>query len=301
VKKTFVACALLCANLPASAKDNGIKLSEADAATLQGKTLALTVHERPNFMAMTAGKAMFAMVGAGAMALAGDKLVDDNHVADPARLIQIQLADLLRDADGMQPMAQDTTPTKAENARELATSHPKADYVLDVRSTHWNFAYFPFEWGQYWIGYSVEVQLVDTKSGRQISSAYCSANTQTNKNPPSREQIEGNGAQLLKDVTTALAWTCVQSMATDPFQFPAAKIPATPAEYVDPLSALAKTGASAAPDASPSATTGASQATPNPEAAGSASSPAVSPLPPAAASPSTPAPTPSGSAAQDNH
>src|SRR4051794_29356387 len=92
MKNVFLLVSLAIAGAPAFAKDKMIPLSEADAATLQGKKVALTVHERPTFVAMTAGKAGFGLLGVAAMASAGNKLVDDNHVQDPAGIVRTQLA-----------------------------------------------------------------------------------------------------------------------------------------------------------------------------------------------------------------
>ena len=125
MERTILTCALLFTSLSVLAADKLIPLSPADASTLQGKTLALTVHERPNFIAMTAGKATFALFGVGAMVIAGNKLIDDNHVADPAQIVRTNLANALRDADGMQPMPADKTATKAEKPAQIAATHPE--------------------------------------------------------------------------------------------------------------------------------------------------------------------------------
>ena len=295
MNKTILACALLCACMSAAAKDQVVKLSTADATALNGKTVALTVHDRPTFIAMTAGKATFAILGVGAMAVAGNKLVVDNHVADPARIIQTNLANMLRDVDGAQLLAPDATPTKAEKPAEIAATHRKADYVLDVRSGGWNYAYYPNQWGHYWIGYSVQIQLVDAKSGRQVANAVCNTNTQANHNPPTREQIEGNGAQLLKDVTTGLGWTCVQLLATQLFNIPADKTVATPAEFVDPLVSLGKPGTPDSKTAGASPAGSAPQSVPKPDASGDVA-PSPAPAPPA-----PPAMTPPATGTEASH
>ena len=62
---------------PLAANDDLIKLSAEDAARLNGKSLAITKHQRPSFVAMTPGKASFALLGAGAMIAAGSVITDD--------------------------------------------------------------------------------------------------------------------------------------------------------------------------------------------------------------------------------
>ena len=56
MKTTLLASALALAALPAAAKDKVIPLAPADAVLLQGKTVAVTLHERSDFGAMTAGE-----------------------------------------------------------------------------------------------------------------------------------------------------------------------------------------------------------------------------------------------------
>jgi len=255
MKHTILACALMLAAGAASAKDKPIPLNETDAAALQGKTVALTVHERPSFSAMTAGKAGFGLFGAGAMISAGNKLIDDNGVADPAINVREQLATVLGQVYGAQVQAPDATPTKATKPKELAALHPQADYVLDVRSGGWMYAYYPTDWNSYWIGYSAQVQLIDTRTARQVSNLACNATTQKHVNSPSRDDMHGNKAQLVKDVTTALGWTCVQLLAKEQFHFPADKVPATPSQWIDPLADFAKARGNAGNGMTPAGST----------------------------------------------
>jgi len=237
----------------ATAKDKMIPLAEADVLALKDKTIALTVHERPSFVAMTAGKAGFGLLGVAAMASAGNKLIDENHVADPVEIVRTNLAAGLQNAYGAKLQPTDTTITEAKKPKEIAATHPEADYVLDVRSAGWNYAYYPAKWGSYWIGYSVQVQLVDTKTDRQVSNMACGANTRQSPKAPSREQLHANGAQLLKDVTASLGWICVQLLAKEQFHFAPEQVASTPAEYVEPLASIADTAPADVAAATPSA------------------------------------------------
>lgn len=223
----------------ASAKDKVIPLSEADAAALRGKTVALTLHERPSFTAGTAGKATFALLGAGAMIAAGNKLVDENGVQDPGILVRAQLAAILRDVYGATVLDADRETTAAKKPKDIAALHPQADYVLDVRSGGWMFFYYPTDWNDYWVGYSVQSQLVDTKTARQVSNMACNANTNQSPVRPSREQLIQDRAQLLKDVTQHLGWICTQLLAKEQYRLAPEQTPAIPAEYENPLARLA--------------------------------------------------------------
>ena len=78
--------------VPSLARPKLAPLPEATAATLAGKTLAITRRgEKPSFMAMTAGKATFALLGAGAMAVEGNRIVRENGIADPADTVEAVL------------------------------------------------------------------------------------------------------------------------------------------------------------------------------------------------------------------
>lgn len=254
--KGHVALLLLLAATTAQAKDQVMPLSEADATALSGKTVAVTLHERPSFTAMTAGKAGFGLFGVGAMVSAGNKLVDENHVEDPAVLIRSQLASSLASAYGAQMQPVDTTPTASKKKpKEIAAAHPQADYVLDVESAGWMYSYRPTQWDIYWVSYSVQVKLV-TKDGRLASNLACSGHTQAHPASPSRDELHANGAALLKQVTASLGWNCVQLLARQQFRIPDDKIAATPAEFADPLTARKAKPASAvaaAPAAAPAA------------------------------------------------
>lgn len=252
MKTTLLACALALAALPAAAKDKLIPLTPADAALLQGKKIAVTMHERPSFSAMTAGKASFGLLGAAAMIKAGNDLVDANQIVDPAVLVRERLGSSLAQTYGAEVLPVDTTATKAKKAKDVATTHPEADYVLDVRSGGWGYVYFPTDWNNYQIMYSVQVQLVDVKTGRQVSNAACNASSKANKTPPTREQLHADGAQLIKDYTTALGWNCVQLLTQQQLGIPAEQVPAVPEPYAGLI--LRFTPGQAAPAPAPVAT-----------------------------------------------
>lgn len=230
--------ALLLLAAGASAKGKVVPLSEADAAALRGKTVALTLHERASFTAGTAGKATFGLFGAAAMISTGNKLVDENGVQDPAIQVRAQLAALLRDTYGANVLEVDAQATDATKPKEIAALHPQADYVLDVRSTGWMFFYYPSDWNSYWVNYTVQSQLVDTKTARQVSNMACLADTRKSPARPSREQLVDEKAQLLKDITQHLGWTCTQAFAKEQYRVAAEQVPAMPAEYQNPMARL---------------------------------------------------------------
>jgi hypothetical protein len=243
---------------PVFARPKLTPLPEATAATLAGKTLTITRRrEKPSFMAMTAGKATFAMLGAGAMAVEGNRIVRENGIADPADTVESILVPALTKQYGIKLTSESGHSIAPGNdLKQILAVAPGADLILDIRSIGWNFAYYPTHWGTYWVGYGVEVQLLDTKAGTVLANVPCSANTQKNAAAPSKEALVGDGAQLLKDTLASLAWMCSRLVANDGFHIAAENLPETPASFVDPLAGHAanQAGHSPAPGAQPAST-----------------------------------------------
>jgi len=220
----------------AMAKNEMLPLAAQDAQALQGKTIAQTAHEPPSLVAMTAGKAAFGLFGAAAMSAAGNAWVKEKQIPDPALGIREQLGALISQTYGAQMLPLDATPTKAKKPAELAKLHPEADYVLDVRSAGWNYAYYATQWGNYWVGYSVQVRLVDTHSGRLVSNVACNSHTMNEKDPPpTLDMLQADDARLFKHITAALGARCVQVLAKEQFLLADAQVPPLPAALANVL------------------------------------------------------------------
>jgi hypothetical protein len=274
---------------PTLARPKLVPLPEATAASLAGKTLAVTRRgEKPSFMAMTAGKATFALLGAGAMAVEGNRIVRENGIADPADTVEAVLVPALGRQYGVKLMPESGHSIAPGNdLKQIIGAAPGVDLILDIRSTGWNFAYYPTHWGTYWVGYGVEVQLVDAKSGTVLADAACGSDTRKNAAPPSKDALLGNGAQLLKDTLSSLSWMCTRLLASDGFHIVPANVPETPSALTDPLTAYAakQSGqgqtAGAQPVATPPAPSPPAPApTPDAPATGSAEEPAAAPATP---------------------
>lgn len=277
------AMALCLSPLGARAAKAPTPISDADAAALRGKTAAVTLHETPSFIAMTAGKAGFGLLGVAGMVKAGNDFVKNNEIADPAILLRDRLGAMLQDTYGLQVKPVDATVTEEKKPAKLAALHAAdADVVLSVRTLGWNYGYYATDWSHYWVGYAAEVQLIDAKTGKSLSQANCGANTQANPIKPSLENLRADRAQLTKDILDGLGWLCVQLLAKDQLKIPQDRIPAIPAEYVNPLLRLQPAGA---PAAAPAAATDAAATT----------APAPTEAPAEAPATGTPATPPTGS------
>jgi hypothetical protein len=129
--------------------------------------------------------------------------------------------------------------TPGNQLKQIIESKPGADLILDIRSIGWNFNYYPPRWGTYWVGWGVQVQLIDVKSGIVLSDMPCGGNTQKNSAAPSKQALLDNGAQLLKDTLAGLSWTCTRLLAQEQFKIAPENQPQIPPELTDPLASYA--------------------------------------------------------------
>ncbi len=238
MNKRWLLLSLAIVSVTAGAKERAVALSQSVAAQLNGRSVVVTRHEKPSFNAMTPGTAMFALIGAAAANSAGNKIVEENGVADPADILVSALVPAVVERYGLQwdPSVKPVVDTK--KPKEIAAAQSGVDYVLDVRSQRWNYAYTG-KLSRFWVGYSAEVRLIDAKSGAVVSNMVCDPDTRKHDVKPTRDELLADRAQLLKDVTTHLGWLCVQLFAKEQFGLPPEATPAIPETYVDPLVAYA--------------------------------------------------------------
>ena len=189
MSKKIMMVLLVAMSVMASAKekDKVVPLSESAGAALKGKSVVVTRHDKASFTAMTAGKATFALLGAGAMIVAGNKIVADNNIADPADLFESELVPAVVKHYGLLLKEGPSPVIKASKPKEIAATQTDGDYILDVQSAGWMFAYYPTSWDTYWIGYVGRVQLID----RLLSATACSGCEKA-----SREFIPGNNLNI---------------------------------------------------------------------------------------------------------
>jgi hypothetical protein len=254
-----IATAILLSTLAsaAAAKDKPLPLSDAIAAGLSGKTVAVVRHPRPDFTAMTAGKAMFGLIGAATMVSAGNDLIAGNNVEDPAAILERELAPALARKYGFQLKDAPAYAVSQKKAAQIAALEPGVDYVLDLRSGGWMFAYYPTDWNSYWMMYSVQVQLIDVATAKPVANLACNIGNKGDKHPPSHEDLIANGAQLIKDTTQGFGWTCMKLLAKEEFHLADTDTAAVPEQFVDVFGkfAVAHHGAAPTPAAATPGTT----------------------------------------------
>ncbi|MEN7973303.1 MAG: hypothetical protein ABFR47_05665 [Verrucomicrobiota bacterium] len=188
-----------------------VALNPAKAALYRGKTITYSVHEKPSFSAMTAGKAGFGALGAAGMNSAGNKLVQENKVPDPA----VRIADTLaKDLAGMYNLSVIRPEKRAESRKpaKVAAEHSYGDIVLDVQTKNWMFCYMPLDWNNYRVMYAAKLKLIDTKTAEVLASASYVYNSKDSGVYPSYDELTDNQAAGLKRFLKKAEVECISEM-----------------------------------------------------------------------------------------
>lgn len=236
MKYLFSITAMLAASLSVCAKDKITPLTADAAAQIQNKTFIVTRHAKPDFTAMTAGKASFGLFGAVAMVKEGNEIVQNNRIPDNAEILEEVLVPLLIKKFGLTLVDENANHTAFNKPEEIAKEQNQGDYILDIASINWMSLYYPGNWSEYHTFYMGQARLIERASGKQLSSMTCVLNGRKDKNkfPPSNEDMLADNAQLLKDMLASQGWSCAQRIAKDEFGIADIDIPKTPVKYVDP-------------------------------------------------------------------
>lgn len=193
-------------------------LSAEHSANIKGKSLVASNYEKPDFAAMTAGKAMFAMIGAAAMISAGNTVVNENNIPDPAVKITELLTQNLQKAKGMKIQKitnASTAPAKEDGIEYLINHYNGTDYILDVKTFNWNYAYYPTDWTHYRVNYSARLRLIDTGSKQVVAETLCQGSQGDDNNPPTEAALLNNNAELLKKYLDKAAVACADILSKE--------------------------------------------------------------------------------------
>lgn len=184
---------------------------------LKGKSVIVVQHERPAFAAMTAGKiatgALFGAVGgaiAGAsMVTAGNRIVDENHLEDPAPKLAQAIATDLSVFDGLTVHDAKGVIAKTSEPADLVKLYPGNDLILDVYTTQWMFGYFPTNWSHYKVFYAVKLRLIRASDSKVLAEGFCNrGNEQNLEGAPTYDELLANNAGLLKQRLGDLSQAC---------------------------------------------------------------------------------------------
>lgn len=181
-----------CANTKVAPLDN------QQMAGLQGRTIALSHRNKPTFTATTAGTVALGVLGVYSAKPDGNKLVADNAIEDPAVYIGQKLTEDLALMNLLTVVDAGDVVANSSDIRKLAKQYAKADLLLDVQTTDWNFIYFPTDWDNYQVIYRAKLRLIDTKQAKLLAEGYCEREPGKTSDAPSYNELVGNRALGLK-------------------------------------------------------------------------------------------------------
>jgi hypothetical protein len=184
-------------------------------AALNGQPLTSVTYTRPDFSAMTYGKAAFGLIGAGLMISEGNAVVKDNDLPDPSLRIEAKLTERLADhlkASGATKIA--GRPAKLDDEASLSRDAGSKGVILDVETINWMFVYYPLDWSHYRIMYVGRARLIDANTGKRIAQAPCTYQSDDTA-PPTYDQMLADKAARLKTMFAAATDFCADKMAGD--------------------------------------------------------------------------------------
>ena len=210
LKKIFVAFVIVF--LVGCASTKTVRIDQESSITMQEKSMALSASDKPDFAAMTAGKAMFAMVGAFAMISAGNEIVQKHDVEDTAKFITQEVAKNIGSTLSVN-IKEPVIYGNNDDIAHLIAVHRHHDYILDIRTVNWSFGYFPTDWDSYRVMYSAKLKLIDVKASEIVAEAFCSRVPEQTSESPSYDQLLENNAARLKDELRISADHCIKELS----------------------------------------------------------------------------------------
>jgi len=183
---------------------------------MKGKSLIVTTGKKPDFAAMTAGKAVFGMLGAIAMISQGNKIIKENNVNDPALYIGSKLANDLSKKRAIKADSK-VKIESTDDISQLTKKYNNENYILDIRTINWSFAYFPTDWNNYRVIYSTKLRLIDVHDNKLIAEGFCSQVPDQTEKSPSYDQLLEANAQGLKNELKISADKCLQAFKKNIF------------------------------------------------------------------------------------
>jgi uncharacterized protein YceK len=196
------------------------QIENEKAAALRGKVVAMTDRPRAGFVAMTPGKAMFALIGAAAMIEAGKTIVKENDIPDAAPIVDHAL--LLAAQEHYGAISATTPPVQIDttDVGKLADAAKGADVLFDVQGVGAQFRYLPLNFGKYVVDSSYKFRIIDVHARKLIAEGFCAQSTKDDPTPPSRDELLADKAARLKAILNAQRDQCTNQFATQVLSLP---------------------------------------------------------------------------------
>lgn len=199
-----------CAGVPTQ------RLSDDAVSSLEGKTVTLVRRDSPSFVAMTSGKGMFAVAGVGAAAAAGNNLVEEAEIEDPATAIGSALGQELTTKHGVSIVDQSNEVADSDDVGDVVQVAAGTDYALDIVTNGWSYMYDGFNFSDYFVGYSSRLRLIDVNTSRVLASGLCTYDAKKAGKPAvSHDTLTADNAAYIKQELSDATNACVQQFSSN--------------------------------------------------------------------------------------
>lgn len=196
-------------------------ISQDSAAALRGKTVVVDAYESPIFTAITPGKAVLGVIGAGLMISEGRSFIHDNQIADPAVAIGNGLAQALATQYAVVvKTTSDAKPLTTDAIDAIVAQYPDSDLIMDSRTVNWSYTYFPDHWGTYRIIYAAKIRLIDAHTKTVLAEGLCKQVPDYSPDLPDYDTLTGNGAAWAKAKLSSYAESCVSEFGASSLGLP---------------------------------------------------------------------------------
>jgi hypothetical protein len=217
MKKVIVVASAIalsgCVSMKAQQVESGATTAYA------GAPLTVVTYKKPAFSAMTYGRAMLGAFGAVGGAVgglanisAGNEIIQQNEVPDPAHDIAARVAPVL--AARLKTSAITTLADQDDSdEKKLSAASGNKGLVLDIQTLNWMFLYFPLDWTHYHVMYTARARLIDASSAKVIGQVPCTYDSGDDKTPaPNYDTLLADHAAVLKAKLATAQADCIQKI-----------------------------------------------------------------------------------------
>jgi hypothetical protein len=196
------------------------QIENEKAAALRGKVVALTDRPRAGFVAMTPGKAAFAMIGAALMIEAGKAIVQENDIPDAAPIVDHALLIAAQEHYGAVPATTVPVQIDTTDVIKLADAAKGADILFDVQGVGSQFRYKPLNFSWYIVDSKYKFRIIDVHARKLIAEGFCFQSTKDDPTPLSHDELLADKAARLKAILNAQRDQCTNQFANQVLSLP---------------------------------------------------------------------------------
>jgi hypothetical protein len=91
---------------------------------------------------------------------------------------------------------------------KVASAAASANFVVDVETQGWGFAYYPTDWGHYHVLYTARVRLVDAASKTIAAEHFCKWDSDKREPKLTTDELLDGGAKGFKAMIAKAATAC---------------------------------------------------------------------------------------------